>query len=151
MVIQAIDAIQYGSVEIIIHDGQIVQIESREKTRIAENIRAPKIKFEFGPHQDLKFDGGYSWFWLASKTDRFNNLLGGRDGNRDRTGNSGDFLGHAIDFRAIYKSIAHADIIVGYSQWINGEFVKNRQLAQLGETTSSTNFFYVEVSVSAFK
>jgi hypothetical protein len=33
-VFQAIDAIQYGSVEIIIHDGRIMQIECREKIRI---------------------------------------------------------------------------------------------------------------------
>jgi len=33
-IFRAIDAIQYGSIEIIIHDGQITQIECREKIRI---------------------------------------------------------------------------------------------------------------------
>jgi len=118
---------------------------------VPENVKAPKIKIEFQPHADLKIDSGYNWFWLASKTDRFNNLLNGSGGNRDRSGNSGDFLGHSVDFRAIYKLTSHVSTTVGYSHWFNGEFVKNRQLAQLGETSSGTNFFYVEVSVSAFK
>ncbi|MBX3628731.1 MAG: YezD family protein [Nitrosomonas sp.] len=40
-VLRAIASIQYGSVEIIIHEGQVVQIECREKIRIhsANNIR----------------------------------------------------------------------------------------------------------------
>ncbi|MGG7054798.1 alginate export family protein [Nitrosomonas sp. ANs5] len=117
---------------------------------VMENIKAPKIRVEFEPHKDLKIDGGYDWFWLASNTDRFNNLLNGSGGNRDRTGNSGDFLGHAIDFRAIYKLMPHVSTTVGYSHWFNGEFVKKRQLAQLGETTAGTNFFYIEVTLSAF-
>lgn len=33
-IFRAIDAIQYGSIEIIIHDGRIMQIECREKIRI---------------------------------------------------------------------------------------------------------------------
>jgi hypothetical protein len=33
-VLEAIRAIKYGSIEITLHDGQIVQIERREKIRI---------------------------------------------------------------------------------------------------------------------
>jgi len=43
-VLRAIAGIQFGSVEIIIHEGQVVQIECREKIRIhtANNIRKPE-------------------------------------------------------------------------------------------------------------
>lgn len=43
-VLRAIVGIQFGSVEIIIHEGQVVQIECREKIRIhtANNIRKPE-------------------------------------------------------------------------------------------------------------
>ncbi len=123
---------------------------SADDNLIMENIKAPKIKIEFQPHRDLQIDGGYNWFWLASKTDRFNNLLGG-SGNRDRTGASGDFLGHSADIRARYKLTPHINTTVGYSHWFNGGFVKERQLAALGETTAGTNFFYVEVAISALK
>ncbi len=36
-IMTAIADIKFGSVEIVIHDGKIVQIESREKTRIETN------------------------------------------------------------------------------------------------------------------
>jgi len=43
-VLRAIASIQFGSVEIIIHAGQVVQIECREKIRIhaANSIRKPE-------------------------------------------------------------------------------------------------------------
>ncbi len=43
-VLRVIAGIQSGSVEIIIHEGQVVQIECREKIRIhtANNIRKPE-------------------------------------------------------------------------------------------------------------
>jgi hypothetical protein len=33
-ILRAIASIEYGSVEVVIHDGKIVQIESREKVRV---------------------------------------------------------------------------------------------------------------------
>jgi hypothetical protein len=121
---------------------------------IMENVKAPKLVFEFSPHKDVSIDGGYSWFWLASDTDRFNNLFNvstPNPGNRDRTGESGDFIGQSINARVNYKLAPLVDTTIGYSHFMNGEFTKNRQLAVLGETTNSTNFFYVEVSIRAFK
>ena len=38
----ALDGIRYGSVEIIVHDGRIVQIERKEKIRPGELPREPK-------------------------------------------------------------------------------------------------------------
>ncbi len=43
-ILQAITRIQFGSVEIIIHDGQVMQIECREKTRIHHADPIHKIK-----------------------------------------------------------------------------------------------------------
>ena len=118
---------------------------------IFENIQAPKLKIEFEPFSNLSIDGGYNWFWLASDTDRFNNLLGGTSVNRDRTGNSGDFLGHAFDIRTRYKLTPRVQTTLGYSHFSNGEFVRNRQQVALGESTDSTNFFYFEVAINAFE
>lgn len=36
-ILSAIANIEYGSVEVIIHDGKVVQIERREKIRISRN------------------------------------------------------------------------------------------------------------------
>lgn len=123
---------------------------SADDNIVMENVKGPKIKIEFQPLPDLRIDGGYNWFWLASKTDRFNNLFGGKN-NRDPSGNSGDFLGHSADIRARYKLTPYINTTLGYSHWFNGEFVKKRQLAAMGKTTDSTNLFYIEVSISAFK
>lgn len=121
---------------------------------VMENVKAPKLVFEFSPHKDISIDGGYSWFWLASDTDRLNNLLNistPNPNNRDKTGESGDFIGQSINARINYKLAPLVDTTIGYSHFINGEFTKNRQLAALGEHRDSSNFFYVEVSMRAFK
>ena len=121
---------------------------------IMENVKAPKLVFEFFPHKDVSLDGGYSWFWLASDTDRFNNLLSVSSPasfNRDPTGQSGDFLGQSINARINLKLAPLVDATLGYSRWMNGEFVKNRQIAALGESESGSNFFYTEISIRAFK
>jgi hypothetical protein len=124
---------------------------------VFENIKAPKIKLEFQPAKDLRIDGGYSWYWLASSTDRFNNLLDGNNSairnpgfNRDPSGTSGDFIGHNFDIRARYKLTANIDTTVGYSHFTSGEFTRNRQITALGRTPGSSDFFYVEVVITAF-
>lgn len=121
---------------------------------VMENVKAPKLVFEFSPHKDVSIDGGYSWFWLASDKDRFNNLLSVSTPNafnRDVTGESGDFIGQSINARINYKLAPLVDTTLGYSHFMNGEFVKNRQQAALGEVADSSNFFYAEVSIRAFK
>ncbi|MDO9469179.1 MAG: alginate export family protein [Nitrosomonas sp.] len=121
---------------------------------VMENVKAPKLVFEFSPHKDVSIDGGYSWFWLASDKDRFNNLLSVSTPNafnRDVTGESGDFIGQSINARINYKLTPLVDTTLGYSHFMNGEFVKNRQQAALGEVADSSNFFYAEVSIRAFK
>ncbi|MDE2366400.1 MAG: alginate export family protein [Betaproteobacteria bacterium] len=124
---------------------------------VFENIKVPKIKLEFQPAKDLRIDGGYSWYWLASRTDRFSNLLDGNNSaipnpgfNRDPTGRSGDFIGQNFDIRARYKLTPNIDTTVGYSHFISGEFTRNRQIAALGRSPSGSDFFYVEVVLSAF-
>jgi hypothetical protein len=124
---------------------------------VFENVKVPKVKLEFQPAKDLRIDGGYSWFWLASSTDRFNNLLDGNNSaiknpgfNRDPSGQSGDFIGHNFDIRARYKLTANIDTTVGYSHFTSGDFTRNRQMAALGKSPGSSDFFYVEVVISAF-
>ena len=41
-VVQAVRAIRFGAVELVIHDGRVVQIERREKVRIEDNPRRPE-------------------------------------------------------------------------------------------------------------
>lgn len=44
-VLEAIRALRYGSVEIVVHEGRVVQIETREKVRFEEaGRRRPDIR-----------------------------------------------------------------------------------------------------------
>ena len=44
-ILRAIASIRFGSVEIVIHNGQITQIEYREKIRIKANETIPSAKY----------------------------------------------------------------------------------------------------------
>jgi hypothetical protein len=39
-VLQALADLRYGSLEIVVHDGRIVQLERREKVRVTPAVRA---------------------------------------------------------------------------------------------------------------
>lgn len=41
-ILAALDGIRFGLVEIVIHDGRIVQIERREKVRLAAEDGSPR-------------------------------------------------------------------------------------------------------------
>lgn len=118
---------------------------------IMENIMAPKIRIEMEPTKNIKFDAGYGFYWLASRTDRFNNLLNQNpDLNRDKTGESGKYLGHGPDARIRFKVIKFIDATVGYSHYFNGTFVKNRQDVAFDRHDAGSNFAYVEALVNIF-
>lgn len=114
---------------------------------VPENIVTPKLRIDFEPVKGVKIDGGYSFYWLASATDRFNNLLAGTN-NRDVTGSSGTFLGHGVDARVRFKPAKFVDADMGYTHYVNGEFVTNRQQEALGESASSSDFVYIELSLN---
>lgn len=42
-ILSALEGIRFGSVEIVVHDGRIVQIERREKIRVTQEV-APHQK-----------------------------------------------------------------------------------------------------------
>ena len=39
---QALQAIRYGTIELVIHNGQVVQLERREKIRFGQEVPDPK-------------------------------------------------------------------------------------------------------------
>ena len=92
------------------------------------------------PAWKLRVDFGYSVYWLASDTDRWNNA-----GLRDPTGRSGSFLGHEADVRVRYKIIPRIEANVGYAYFTPGEFTRKN-----GKSYDS-DFFYIELSFNAFE
>lgn len=122
---------------------------SSDDYMVPENLIAPKIRIEFEPIKGLKIDSGYSAFWLDSKTDRFRNLLDGSSFNRDRTGQSGDFLGHGLDIRARCHLTRFIAANVGYTHYTFGDFTRARQEAANGSSSDDSDFVYVELSFNA--
>jgi hypothetical protein len=105
-----------------------------------ENLSAPKVRVELRPTAEWRVDFGHGAYWLASSSDRWNNT-----GLRDPTGRSGDFIGHEFDIRSRYRVTPRIDTNVGYAHFVPGEFTRN-----VGRSNDS-NFFYVEISISAFE
>jgi hypothetical protein len=125
---------------------------------VMENVSAPKLRLEFQPRKNLSIDTGFGLYWLASDKDRFNNLFSvsdANDFNRDRTGQSGDYLGNSFDIRVRYQPFAHVGTNVGYSHFTTGDFVRNRMVASNGNIPGAfekdTDFFYLELTLNAFK
>ncbi|MFM6976306.1 MAG: alginate export family protein [Sphingobacteriaceae bacterium] len=120
---------------------------------VMENIFTPKIKVEWQAkvkHMNFKFDSGYSFYWLASKTDRLNNLLAGSAYNRDKTGNSGGFLGHGLDFRTRFNPSAYLTANFGFTHYTMGTFIKQQEESANNESANNSNFVYLELTINAF-
>ncbi len=111
-----------------------------------ENISTPKVRLDFQPHKKVSVDAGHSFYWLASGTDRLNNLraTGGTDtAHRDRAGRSGTYIGHEFDIRFRHQVTSKAEVTVGYSHFFAGGFTRSA-----GHRDS--DFFYLEILVNAF-
>ena len=105
-----------------------------------ENISTPKLRLEVTPNKKLRMDIGYSWYWLASNTDRFS----AANNARDKTGRSGGFVGHEVDMRARYQLNTKVEAIVGFAHFTPGNFIANTVRPQ------GTDFAYLEISINAF-
>jgi Alginate export len=139
---------------------------SADHYMIYENIKAPKIRFEVSPTQTLGFEAGYGGYWLASSKDRMFDFLDGnisntvRDPgfNRDRSGRSGDFVGHAFEGRIRYQPTPRISTTLGYTHFTSGDFVRNRIAAASCEVihkspcadqrSGNTDFLYFEVVIT---
>jgi Alginate export len=108
---------------------------------VYENIEAPKLRLELTPTDKLRMDFGYSWFALASARDRFNNATGQA---RDRTGASGDEIGHEFDMRARWQITKKVELIPGYAYFAPGDFTEN------AIRPGDNNFAYLELNVIFF-
>lgn len=124
-----------------------------------ENLVAPKVRVEFDPKvpwlEGLKVDAGYSWYRLDQERDRWNGA-----GLRDNTGRSGKDVGEEVDVRVRFPINKYIAANLGYAHFWAGDFTKETT-ARAGAPTGGTNqadpgrrdnsnFFYTEISVSAF-
>lgn len=113
-----------------------------------DNIHAPKARLEFTPYKEVRIDMGYNAYWLESETGGWN-----RANLRDRTGQSGSFLGHEFDIRMRHKLNPYVDWSLSYARFTPGDYTKSFDKGNTANgpfTSEPSNFFYFEVSLNAF-
>lgn len=115
-----------------------------------ENIRTPKLRLEFEPPvawlPGLKMDTGFGWYRLASARDRWN-----AGGNlRDTTGRSGKDMGKEFDLLARFPVGKFVNVGMGYAHFWAGDFTETTSQLIDPERRDYSDFFYTQVSVSAF-
>ena len=119
---------------------------------VFENISAPKARLEFRPHKDLRVDLGYSWFWLASGTDRYYRANAAVGTSRDYTEKYGKHIGNEADIRARWAATPSTEIVFGYSYFKAGTFTEKNiwSSTQQPNAKGDSNFAYIEVSKKFF-
>ncbi len=119
---------------------------------VFENISSPKARLEFRPHKDLRVDLGYSWFWLASGTDRYYRANAAVGTGRDYNEKYGKHIGNKADIRARYAATKSTEITVGYSFFKAGSYTNGNiwSSTQQPNARGDSNFAYVEVSQKFF-
>lgn len=110
-----------------------------------ENIRTPKLRVEFEPIRKLKIDAGYSHYRLDSATDRWNSA-----NLRDSSGGSGRDVGDEIDLRVRFPVHAKAALNLGYAHFWGGAFTRQTSRLIEPDRAADSDFYYVELSISAF-
>jgi hypothetical protein len=119
---------------------------------VFENISAPKVRLEFRPHKDLRVDLGYSWFWLASGSDRYYRANSAASTDHDYTEKYGSHIGNEIDIRARYALTKSTEITVGYSYFKAGTFTEKNiwSTPTASNGRGDSNFAYIEISQKLF-
>ena len=88
---------------------------------VRANINSPGIRLQIKPNPFIFSYLSYRSFWLASDTD----VWSGAFGLRDRSGNSGSFLGHLLFLRIKWKPHSNFKFEGGLAYRIDGDFQNN--------------------------
>lgn len=122
---------------------------------VFENISTPKVQLAFRPSKDLRVELGYSWFYLASGSDRYYRANAGTGTSRDYTEKAGKNIGQEFDTRIRYPLTKTTDLTLGYAHFQAGDYIKQnvfRTAATSGVKSdkTSSDFAYIEISQRFF-
>lgn len=100
------------------------------------NINSPGYRINLAPAADLQFGVSHRIFWLASAKDAWTtaNL-------QDKTGNSGDYVGHQLDLTSRWDVNSSLNLETGWTHLFKGEFAKN---APSAPDQQDIDYFYVQ-------
>ncbi|MCG3126498.1 MAG: hypothetical protein CHACPFDD_01334 [Phycisphaerae bacterium] len=101
-----------------------------------QNTISPKLRLELQPLKQLRLDGSYGGYLLASDNDAWVTPA-----RRDATGLAGTCVGQELEVRLRYQIDEHMELETGYSYFIPGAFVENTGPAD------DSDFFYFGLTV----
>lgn len=100
------------------------------------NMNTPGLRINMNPRSDIQTGISYRAFSLASKKDSW-----ATTGLQDRTGKSGDFIGHQLELTARYDFNSSLNLETGWTHLFKGEFAKNAPSAPAHQ---DVDYFYVQ-------
>lgn len=100
------------------------------------NINSPGYRINVAPRSDVQAILSHRVFWLASATDAWTT-----SGLQDRTGRSGDFVGHQLDLSTRWDVNSSLNLETGWAHLFKGQFAKKAPSAPNGQ---DINYFYVQ-------
>jgi hypothetical protein len=100
------------------------------------NINSPGYRIGVSPRSDVQAFLSHRAFWLESSKDSWTtaNL-------QDRTGRSGDFIGHQLELSARWDVNSSLNLETGWAHLFKGEFAKN---APSAPNAQDVDYFYVQ-------
>jgi hypothetical protein len=100
------------------------------------NINSPSYKLGFAPLENVQANIGHRFFWLAQNKDSWTTA-----GLQDKTGNSGDFVGHQLELSTRWDVNSSLNLETGWTHLFKGQFAKN---APSAPNASDVDYFYVQ-------
>jgi hypothetical protein len=100
------------------------------------NINTPGYRIRVAPRADVQATLAHRAYWLAQSKDSW-----GTSGLQDKTGRSGDFVGHQLEFNVRYDFNSSLNFETGWTHLFKGQFAKK---APLAPSPQDVDYFYIQ-------
>lgn len=100
------------------------------------NIDSPGYRIGVAPRQDVQAFLSHRLFWLAQAKDSWTT-----SGLRDKTGNSGDYIGHQLELSARWDINSSLNLETGWAHLFKGKFAET---APNAPEAKDVDYFYVQ-------
>lgn len=104
------------------------------------NMNNIKVGTDLKPHSKVKLAFAYHWFFLDTNDSAWFNA--GQAVVRPAKAGASHSVGQELDLTAAWKMMKHLNLLLGYSHFFTGAFVKDTG------ADDDANFFYVETTLN---
>lgn len=108
------------------------------------NIHTPGYRLMLAPHPEVSFYAGHRLLWLAEDKDQWVGSRNDRNARtlQDKSGASGDFLGHLVEASARWDVSSSLALESGWTHLVKGEFARTAPGAP--DDREDVDYFYVQ-------